>query len=110
MPFGLRNPGQTSQRFIDHVTRGLDFVFVYLDDLLVTSPDHKTHKKHLKILFKRLTEYGIITGPDKCYVCPEGCLASPANFIYGRVLAKVLSHVTIMPVLLRPVNNFWVKS
>ena len=36
-PFGLRNSGQTSQRFIDHVTRGLDFVFVYLDDLLVTS-------------------------------------------------------------------------
>ena len=34
------------------------------------------------------------------------CLASPANFIYGLVLAEVLSHVTIMPVLLRPVNNF----
>ena len=34
------------------------------------------------------------------------CLASPANFIYGRVLATVLSHVTIMPVLLRTVNNF----
>ena len=28
------------------------------------------------------------------------------NFIYGRVEAKVLSHVTFMPVLLRPVNNF----
>ena len=38
------------------------------------------------------------------------CLASPANFIYGRVLATVFSHVTIMPVLLRPVNKFWVKS
>ena len=34
------------------------------------------------------------------------CLASPANSIYCRVLSKVLSHVTIMPVLLRPVNNF----
>ena len=34
------------------------------------------------------------------------CLASPANFIYGRVETKVLSHVTFMPVLLRPVNNF----
>ena len=34
------------------------------------------------------------------------CLASPANFIYGRVLAKVFSHVTIMPVLLRQVNTF----
>ena len=25
-PFGLRNSGQTFQRFIDHVMRGLDFV------------------------------------------------------------------------------------
>ena len=44
-PIGLRNSGQTFQRFIDHVTSGLDFVFVYLDD-------HRTHKEHLKILFK----------------------------------------------------------
>ena len=65
-PFGLRNSGQTFLRFIDHVTRGLDFVFVYLDDLLVTSPDHKTRKKHLKILFARLAKYGIIIGPEKC--------------------------------------------
>ena len=41
-PFGVRNSGQTFQCFIDHVTRGLDFVFVYLDDLLVTSPDHSS--------------------------------------------------------------------
>ena len=87
--FGLRKTGQTFQRFIDHVTRGLDFVLVYLDDLLVTSPDHKTHKKHLKILFKRLTEYEIIIEPDKCqfgttelsfsghYVCPEGISPFP---------------------------------
>ena len=66
-PFGLRNYEQTFQRFIDHVMRGLDFVFVYLDDLLVTSPDHQTHKKHFKILFKRLTEYEIIIGPDKFF-------------------------------------------
>ena len=64
--FGLRNSGQTFQRFIDHVTRGLDFVFVYLDDLLVASPDHKTHEKHLRILFARLAEYRIIIGPEKC--------------------------------------------
>ena len=41
-------------------------MFVYLDDLLVTSPDHRTHKKHMKILFTRLAEYGIIIGPEKC--------------------------------------------
>ena len=65
-PFGLRNSGHIFQRFIDHVTRGLDFVFMYSDDLLVTSPDHATHKKHLRILFTRLAEYGIIIGPGKC--------------------------------------------
>ena len=30
------------------------------------SLDHRTHKKHLKILFSRLAEYGIIIGPKKC--------------------------------------------
>ena len=66
-PFGLRNSSQTFQRFIDHVTRRLDFFFVYLDDLLVTSPDHKTHKKHLRILFTRLSEYGyIFDNPATC--------------------------------------------
>ena len=43
-PFGLRNSGQTFQRFIDHVTCGLDFVFVYYDEILVTSPDQKRIK------------------------------------------------------------------
>ena len=65
-PFVLRNSGPTFQRFIDPVTRRLDFVFLYLDDLLVTSPDHRTHKKHLNILFTHLAEYGIIIGPEKC--------------------------------------------
>ena len=64
-PFGLINSGQNFQRFIDHVTRGLDFVFVYLDDLLVTSPNNRTHEKHLRILSTRLAEYGIIIGPEK---------------------------------------------
>ena len=41
-------------------------MFLYLDDLLVTSPDHCTHKKHLRILFTRLAEYGIIIEPEKC--------------------------------------------
>ena len=76
-PFGLRNSFQTFQRFIDHVTRGLDFAFVYLDDLIVTSPDHQTHRKHLNILFNRLTEYGIIIEPDKCQFRTSWSLCQP---------------------------------
>ena len=89
-PFGLRNSGQTFQHYIDHVTRGLDLVFEYLEDLLVTSPDHRTHKKHLKIIFTRLAEYGIIIGPEKFqfvttelsflghHVCSEGISPLPS--------------------------------
>ena len=46
--------------------------------------------------------------PDSFHFCStiDPCLASPANLIYGGVEAKVLSHVTFMPVLLRPVNIF----
>ena len=65
-------------------------MFVYLDDLLVTSPDHRTLKKHLQILFTRLAKYGIIIGPEKCqfgttelnflghHVCSEGISPLPS--------------------------------
>ena len=61
-----------------------------MDDLLVTSPDHKTHKKHLQILFAPLAEYGLIIGPENCqfgttelsflghHVCAEGISPLPS--------------------------------
>ena len=65
MSFGLRNAGQSFQRFIDEVLQGLDFCFPYLDDILVASKNEKEHKKHLRILFKRLAQYGIIINVKK---------------------------------------------
>lgn len=59
MPFGLRNSAQTFQRFIDEVTRGLEFCFAYIDDLLIASPDEETHQEHLRRLLTRLDEYGV---------------------------------------------------
>lgn len=65
MPFGLRNAAQTFQRFIDEVLRGLPFVFVYIDDLLIASPDEATHRIHLEQVLLRLQEYGIQINADK---------------------------------------------
>lgn len=50
-PFGLWNATQTFQFFIDEVVRGLDFVFAYFDDLLVTSTSADEYDVHLRVLF-----------------------------------------------------------
>ncbi|GBN80014.1 Transposon Ty3-I Gag-Pol polyprotein [Araneus ventricosus] len=64
--YGLRNATQTFQRFMNTVLMGLDFVFCYLDDNLVSSSDEETHKTNLRILFKRLDEYGLCINLSKC--------------------------------------------
>ena len=66
MTFGLRNAGQTFQRFVDEMTRGLDFVYAYLDDFLIFSPDEETHQHHLRSLFQKLREYGMVINASKC--------------------------------------------
>ncbi|KRZ87482.1 Transposon Tf2-9 polyprotein [Trichinella sp. T8] len=66
MPFGLRNAAQTFQRFMDEVTRGLRFCFVYLDDVLVASHSKEEHEKHLATLFQRFEKYGVKLNPAKC--------------------------------------------
>lgn len=65
MPFGLRNSGQTFQRFIDVVTRGLLFVFEYANDILVASMSPKEHHHHLLLLFELLRECNLIINVDK---------------------------------------------
>lgn len=66
MPFGLRNSSQTFQRFINEFFKGLDFVFVYIDDVLVFSENEEEHLKHLSVVFSRLQEYGLNIQPGKC--------------------------------------------
>ena len=66
MPFGLKNAAQSFQRLMDSVLQDLDFVFVYLDDILVASRNHTDHKAHLQILFDRLQAHGLVVKPEKC--------------------------------------------
>ena len=66
MPFGLRNPAQTFQRFIDTVLRGLSFSYAYIDDVLIASTSEKKHKHHLRLVFERFKEYGVLIHPSKC--------------------------------------------
>ena len=65
MPFGLRNAGQTFQRFMDQVLQGLHFCFAYIDDVLIASSSQEEHEHHLREVLQRLSDYGVLINPSK---------------------------------------------
>ena len=69
MNFGLCNATQSFQRFITKVISGMEnFCFAYVDDLLVASTDAEEHKSHLRMLFQRLANYGLIINAKKSQI------------------------------------------
>ena len=68
MPFGLSGAPSSFQRFMDKILRGLSYVTIYLDDILVHSPDEKTHKVHLLEVFNRLAAAGVTLRGKKCRI------------------------------------------
>jgi hypothetical protein len=66
MPFGLRNASSSFQRMMDRVLAGLPFTYCYLDDLRIASPDLETHKQHLRLVFERLQQFGLVINQEKC--------------------------------------------
>ncbi|QLL32047.1 hypothetical protein HG536_0C02160 [Torulaspora globosa] len=66
MPFGLVNASPTFARCMADIFRDLDFVLVYLDDILVMSKSHKEHCHHLDQVLSRLKEHQLIDKEKKC--------------------------------------------
>lgn len=66
MPPGLKNSGQTFQRFINNIFFDMPFVVGYLDDLLIASSSEEEHKVHLRMVFERLRANGLQINADKC--------------------------------------------
>jgi len=55
MPFGLKNAASTFQRYMDNIFRGIDFIVVYLDDILIGSKNFAVHKTHITTIFTTIT-------------------------------------------------------
>ncbi|GFX85078.1 retrovirus-related Pol polyprotein from transposon opus [Trichonephila clavipes] len=66
MQFGLCNAASTFQRFVDEVLRGLNFVYAFIDDILVASSSEAEHIQNLRLLFQRLDQHGLSINPSKC--------------------------------------------
>ena len=66
MPFRLKNAAQAFQRLMDTACQGLIFVFVYLNDILIFIQSQEEHEAHLRQLFGRLQEHGLVISLSKC--------------------------------------------
>lgn len=74
MPFGLSGSPATFQRLADRVfgPELFPYVVVYLDDLLICTPDFESHCKMLGEVFRRLKEAGLRVNEEKCeFGCSE---------------------------------------
>ena len=66
VPFGLTQAPAYFQKLVGEVLTGLPFAFGYLDDILIFSPDMKTHLEHMRIIFQRLKEANLKLKKSKC--------------------------------------------
>ena len=66
MPYGVCNAAPTFQRAIDNIFAGVPFVFIYLDDLIIFSPDEETHDEQVRAVLQRLRDNGLSVNLEKC--------------------------------------------
>ena len=66
LPFGLRNAGNTFQRMMDQILFNLPYCFVYIDDILVFSPNLSSHVQHLQDVLELCRVHGLTIGLGKC--------------------------------------------
>ena len=98
MPFGLRNAGNTYQRYMDELVRNLPFCFVYADDVLVASHSNEEHKQHLRLLLDRFKQNGVVLNKNKCEFA-----VSKLNFLGHHISTKGFEPI---PEKVQAIQNF----
>ena len=68
LPFGLTSAPATFQRLMEKVLHGLHWrtLLLYLDDIIVISPDFDSHLERLEEVLKRLRGANLKLKPSKC--------------------------------------------
>ena len=66
MAFGFTNAPAVFQRAMDRVFKGLPFVIVYLDDIIICSKNEKEHMRHIKLVFERIRKFKLKLRLIKC--------------------------------------------
>ena len=71
LPFGLKNAPAFFQRYMDEVLKeGLgNFVFVYIDDIVIFSDTFDNHIQHLNSVLGYLKDCNLKANIEKCHFC-----------------------------------------
>lgn len=68
MPYGLVNAPSVFQDFMNEVLRDFlnKFVIVYIDDILIFSPNETVHRHHVFKVLQRLRDHSLFLKAEKC--------------------------------------------
>ena len=100
MPFGLKNAPSEFQKRMEDIFGGVEFMIVYIDDLLVFSRDVNSHKMHLENFYETVYKHGLVVSD------------SEENFQVGKVRIEYLGlhikqgHIELQPHVLLHLLKF----
>jgi hypothetical protein len=66
LPYGIKVAPAIFQSVMDQILAGLEGVCCFIDDILITSKDMRTHVMLLDQVLQRLEEYGVLVKKEKC--------------------------------------------
>ena len=99
MPRGSSASPGWFAKVVSEVTKGLEQVAAYLDDVIVFDSDPSAHVKTIRALFERLRKHNLILSPSKARLGATdadflGHSISPAGV---RLNAEKVSALTLVP-------------
>ncbi|CAM9001016.1 unnamed protein product [Rhodiola kirilowii] len=94
MPFGLTNAPATFQATMNDMFRPVlrKYVLVFMDDILVYSPDWLTRLTHLQAVFQTLKSHGFLAKASKCELA-KARVQYLGHFISGESSSHPLTSV-----------------
>ena len=72
LPFGIASAPAMFQKVMDTILQDIPNVICYIDDIIVTGSNDKTHLRNLATVFERLRKHRIQMKREKCnFMCPS---------------------------------------
>ena len=104
MPLGLKNTGKTFQLMMDQILGNLPYCFVYVDDILIFSPDLTSHVHHLQDFLELRCVHGLAIGLGKCEFAIAG-----TEFLGHRLTSTSLHQTRSTPPPFETFLRLWIN-